>query len=69
MRGCSLELVLKYQFHSIREIVHLCENLTSVSLPSRLGLGVISDSRVLAEVKATWGLLSKDTAKVGRPNI
>lgn len=68
-RGCSLELLLKYQFHFIREIVHLCENVTSVSLPSRLDPGVISGSRVPAEVKATWGLLSKDIAKVSRPKI
>ena len=67
--GCSLELVLKYQFHFIREIVHLCENVTSVSVPSKLGPGVISSSRALAEVKATWGLLSKDVDKVSRPKI
>lgn len=67
--GCSLGPVLKRPLHFIREIVHLCEDLTSVILPTRLRPRSKPGSHELAEVKATWGPLSKDTAKVSSPRV
>jgi hypothetical protein len=43
--------------------------LTSVILPSRLKPRSKPGSHELAEVKATWGPLSKDTVKVSSPRV